>query len=256
MSTRSAIARVHGDGFKGVYHHWDGYPTALGATLYQEAQKRPLGELLTLLIDAHPAGWSSINGADLSKPAGYREGGVDGGGPICHCHGGRSGEAWPVTHESDAGMEWAYVFSEEGRTMAVLEPTEADGGHRTGMFGTIGEGPAGWAACGIVQLDGPEPAWAAIECGPTLERCSHYRWVHDPTICRTCDGDGVRDGGGHRAGYGAGYRICDSNCVPAGEAPEALRHGEGDDWHVIRPAAGFTCQECGGSGLAAVASSA
>ena len=34
MSTQAAIARRHGDGFLGVYHHWDGYPNALGKTLW------------------------------------------------------------------------------------------------------------------------------------------------------------------------------------------------------------------------------
>src|SRR5438105_1543718 len=34
MSTRSIIARATGEGtFKGVYHHWDGYPTGLGKYL-------------------------------------------------------------------------------------------------------------------------------------------------------------------------------------------------------------------------------
>ncbi len=182
MSTRSAIARVNGDGFKGVYHHWDGYPTGLGATLYQEAQKRPLGALLTLLIDEHPAGWSTINGADLSKPAGYLDvmakaqaADVPDGEkpPECYCHGGRSEEAAPVTHETDSGMEWAYVFSEEAATMAVCERVEPDGGHRVGMFGTIGEGSANWAVRDIVQLDGPEPNWEAIERGaPVLAAAS------------------------------------------------------------------------------------
>ena|SRR5438034_893083 len=34
ISTRSIIARAAGEGtFKGVYHHWDGYPTGLGKYL-------------------------------------------------------------------------------------------------------------------------------------------------------------------------------------------------------------------------------
>ena len=34
MSTRSLIARKTEDGFEGTYHHWDGYPTGLGYTLW------------------------------------------------------------------------------------------------------------------------------------------------------------------------------------------------------------------------------
>lgn len=31
MSTRSAIARPAGDGWEGRYHHFDGYPSGVGA---------------------------------------------------------------------------------------------------------------------------------------------------------------------------------------------------------------------------------
>lgn len=71
MSTRSAIARPTADGFAGRYHHWDGYPTGLGATLFQihtEVFNGDTERMLEVLIDEHPAGWSTINGADWSLP--------------------------------------------------------------------------------------------------------------------------------------------------------------------------------------------
>jgi hypothetical protein len=67
MSTRSAIARPNGDGFTGVYHHWDGYPSGLGRTLFRLFRDQTIGSVghtLDFLIDKHPAGWSTINGAD------------------------------------------------------------------------------------------------------------------------------------------------------------------------------------------------
>lgn len=77
MSTRSCIARLTGpNAFKGVYHHWDGYPTALGATLwdvYQNHFERNLEKMLSFLIDEHPAGWSTINGADFTVEPGFGE---------------------------------------------------------------------------------------------------------------------------------------------------------------------------------------
>lgn len=81
MSTRGAIARSHEIapdvmGFRGVYHHWDSYPEGLGATLYDlyhTVFNRDLDRMLRVLIDEHPAGWSTINGADWTLPAGYRE---------------------------------------------------------------------------------------------------------------------------------------------------------------------------------------
>lgn len=73
MATRGAIARLNGNGgFKGAYHHWDSYPEGLGKTLYHLYHgffKRDLEAMLKYLIDDHPAGWSTINGADFSLPA-------------------------------------------------------------------------------------------------------------------------------------------------------------------------------------------
>ena len=61
MSTRGAIARLSGEGFKGVYHHWDSYPSGLGKALWDTYQKvGVLDAMLDGLIDQHPAGWSSI----------------------------------------------------------------------------------------------------------------------------------------------------------------------------------------------------
>lgn len=71
MSTRGVIARQNGDGFTGRYHHWDSYPAGLGATLYQWAQRMPLDQMLKVLIDEHPAGWSTIVNTDPSLPPGY-----------------------------------------------------------------------------------------------------------------------------------------------------------------------------------------
>jgi hypothetical protein len=78
MSTRSVIARPWGKGFRGRYHHWDGYPSGLGAELYALAQPDgPFGgdtqKMLKVLIDEHPGGWSTINGADWSKKPGFEE---------------------------------------------------------------------------------------------------------------------------------------------------------------------------------------
>lgn len=76
MSTRSVIARKTQTGFTGVYHHWDGYPSGLGATLFELFNgqfHRDLEALLKYLIDDHPAGWSTINGADFTLPAGPRQ---------------------------------------------------------------------------------------------------------------------------------------------------------------------------------------
>jgi hypothetical protein len=79
MSTRAVIARwtsVSTQEWAGRYHHWDGYPSGLGATLYRLVKNQTLGDLtstLRVLLDDHPAGWSTINGCDWRKPSGYDE---------------------------------------------------------------------------------------------------------------------------------------------------------------------------------------
>lgn len=71
MSTRGVIARKDGDGFTGRYHHWDSYPSGLGRTLYQWAHQMPRDRMLHLLLDEHPAGWSTIVGTDPSLTPGF-----------------------------------------------------------------------------------------------------------------------------------------------------------------------------------------
>ncbi|MBZ5722936.1 MAG: hypothetical protein LAO03_21555 [Acidobacteriia bacterium] len=169
MSTRACIARKTGPTtFQGVYHHWDGYPTALGATLwslYHGHFKRDLEKMLSLLIDEHPAGWSTINNADFKLPAAYQEakyrkkrnGDNDYSkpiphGPICYCHGGRH---------------------EEKKLMHVLERVYTDnavstgganlgGKHMVGMFGCGAPGHQRWQDLAAVALDGPEPDWESL----------------------------------------------------------------------------------------------
>lgn len=90
MSTRSIIARAVGDGFRGRYHHWDGYPTGLGKALWGLHRghfEGDLARMLRALIDDHPAGWSTIVDRDFSLTPGYIE---YGHGPCTQC----GCEAW------------------------------------------------------------------------------------------------------------------------------------------------------------------
>lgn len=74
MSTRSLIALPieDGDAAVGVYHHYDGYPTGLGMALVaaRKAHHNYRSLVRTLIFD-HPAGWSTIVGADWSLEPGF-----------------------------------------------------------------------------------------------------------------------------------------------------------------------------------------
>lgn len=215
MSTRAAIARPSESGFTGVYHHWDGYPTGLGSTLYNAYRHvfaHDSERMCAYLIDEHPAGWSTINGKDWTQAPGFApEGGSQlcatcGNpewqhyiqnfeshglrrpepfepdtyayydhlferprvtyGPECYCHGGRSETGSPVTEAdaSDCGCEWVYVI--EGHTLTVLSsycgPGKFEGQKMIGAFG-MGDPDAIWQPVAVVDMDGPEPDWEAIE---------------------------------------------------------------------------------------------
>ena len=153
MATRSCIVRTSDNGstFKGVYHHWDGYPEGLGQTLlslYVGHFRRDLSAMLRFLIDDHPAGWSTINGGDFNVEPGF-----DGDGPQCYCHGVRSEEAWEVTEEnaSGSGCEYAYAFDEENETLYVLSSYCDTGQKMVGMFG-FGDPDATWRVMGQIDL--------------------------------------------------------------------------------------------------------
>lgn len=206
MSTRGAIARRGGDGWRdGRYHHWDSYPSGLGKSLwdlYRGHFHRDLSAMLKTLLDDHPAGWSVINGKDFSQKPGFveREDQANPSTrPRCYCHGDRHEEANPVNQDDDAGMEWAYVFDEPANKMHVLMRTRDDGaakGRRAiGMFGTLGGGKTHWRNNATVELAGQEPDWSVITCGEELQFCIHYRCLHGAPgcarDCHYCKGTGV-----------------------------------------------------------------
>ncbi len=154
MSTRSVIARQVGDGFVGRYHHSDGYPSGVGAALYKLYNghfKQDAKRMLEVLIDEHPAGWSTIVGrtlgevADFGKRIGFRErdhGTTD--CPQCYCHGSRHEEAYEITDQDvPFDIEYIYVINEHAALMTIISK-------HTDLFYTV-------------RLDGPEPDWKAIE---------------------------------------------------------------------------------------------
>jgi hypothetical protein len=149
MSTRAVIARVKGNNIEGRYHHWDGYPTGLGKTLFDKARELGVYHVLDILIDQHPGGWSTVNNRDWNKDPVYV--GVtakeDVNGPECYCHGSRSEDGGPpITFETLkewGGIEWIYALDPEAKTLAVLVPDRQ--------------------LVTVVSLDGEEPDWEDIQ---------------------------------------------------------------------------------------------
>lgn len=185
MSTRGVIARATGEStFAGRYHHWDSYPTGLGSELIRLfLQLGDLSKMLAVLIDQHPAGWSTIVHKDFRHKPGY--GGSE-KRPQCYCHGERHDEEWGVTEKDDVGAEWAYVFedTEDKKSMHVLRMMARRDGQEipvVGMFG-VGWKDQYWQDVAEIDLTKRENLakidWTRIECGENYERCHHYAWVH------------------------------------------------------------------------------
>ena len=150
MSTRAIIARQQGDGWEGRYHHFDGYPRGLGATLYALYHghfQRDIDGMLAVLIDEHPAGWSSIHDADWSQPPAFQPFDAPSPrAPSCYCHGARHEAADLRTPDApDHFEEWLYVLSPVGRTMSIFDTSDCREHLR-----------------GIVRLDDPPPDWNAF----------------------------------------------------------------------------------------------
>lgn len=170
MSTRGCIARItskEGEPitFKGRYHHWDSYPSGLGATLYglwRGHFKRDTEAMLTYLM-SHKAGWSTIQGCDFNLPAGYVDFTKVAHGPVCYCHGQRSEEGFDVDEKNaaESGVEYVYAFTNDDR-MLILSSYKANGKKMIGMFG-CGDPDAVWHVIGEIKLGGKTPNWDSNE---------------------------------------------------------------------------------------------
>lgn len=154
MSTRGAIVRVTGDNtFTGVYHHWDSYPDGLGKTLwdlYHGHFNKNIDAMLKVLIDEHPAGWSTINNKDFNYPAGFNEQDKDStpernNRPLCYCHGDRHEYASVVNEKNirNSWVEYAYAFKD---THMIIYSNASDG----------------LTLLDDIDLNGKEPDWGKL----------------------------------------------------------------------------------------------
>lgn len=280
MGTRGVIAERHGQSWRGRYHHWDSYPTGLGKSLWHVIPGVFGGNLevaLNFLLRQHTS-WSTIQGADWTKEAGYIEDAKcrkcgkkyesgheektghkfewprsSDSGPKCHCHGSRNEKSGKyITEGDDCGVEWAYVLDKKKATLTVLRHIWREKGTQyVGIGGLSAIQPLSWEDCGTFRLDGAEPDWAKVECGEKLERCGHYKWYHDKTICTKCDGKKYL----YFSGHSVGFRVkCDKTCVAVKDLEEPIKSAyladpttQRKEWHVSDPR---VCDSCNGTGKA------
>lgn len=182
MGTRSVIAEPFGDGFRGRYHHWDGYPSGLGHQLWDLYHGHFAGDveaMTTYLIAEEPVGWSTINGADFDQPKGWVESGTSDTphGPQSYsCRGETSDEPdgyYIHSDGDDGGTEWAYVLG--ARSLFIFERRfglpHDDQGHGVGMFGlgaSNTEEGGYWAPVAELPWEKDEPDWEKLNEGSPL----------------------------------------------------------------------------------------
>ena len=178
MSTNAIIAQAAEspeESWRGVYCHWDGYPTALGAKIWAllhtrfrlnasiSEDGRPVNPRVavrafcSITISGHPGGWSSFDS-------------------LCYCHDEyfvmRDGMKDFTMGPENVGsnIEWIYILDPQTLTLTVqalrLEHTDGEAApdpHLEGGVVDYGYCLCRWEKVAEVDLLGDEPDWRAIE---------------------------------------------------------------------------------------------
>ena len=112
------------NGLEGRYHNWDSYPSGLGEALYNlyYTYNRDLSLLCKVLIDEHPAGWSTIVNRDFSLEPGFITiPDKENQQPLCYCHGDHPEKAVLWTEKDlPADLEYVYTF-DEGEILVIMD---------------------------------------------------------------------------------------------------------------------------------------
>lgn len=174
MSTRGCMAVKTEYGWRGIYHHWDSYPSSLGKELWDFIKQSGV-EAITDVIKQHPGGFSSFPSE-------------------CYCHSefaerdGSCAEDSPFYREdAPCGikdsrdnpdplfMEWVYVIDPNEHTMTILtsqgdiktegEPRSGGPVKRDDEYWDYGNCAFRHVEVAKVDLDGDEPDWEKMEGG-------------------------------------------------------------------------------------------
>jgi hypothetical protein len=173
MSTRSVIAFVAGDTWKGRYCHGNGYPSYQLVELQKLVNRDGIDTVLKRTTEDR-YGWSSISAdteADVTLPGGHSDGrfvSEPGYGTAYTTHQNQSAEDEWVTSDpaSDWGTEWCYVLTR--KDILVLENGYEDG----------------WREVARVAYDDAitDEMLTDMTCGKNLERCGHVASYHFPAV--------------------------------------------------------------------------
>jgi hypothetical protein len=154
MATRSIIAKRTEHGWEGRYHHWDGYPTGLGAGLIEHVHKYGAEFVIQKLIDEEPVGWSTVIERDLTKPPVWEgTGDPNGEAPLSYFARGEQPTP-PMRHDDEqvSDAEYCYVIDRWLDRMFVLKrPYGDDRWHPIGDVGLSLEWNETWKALQVLD---------------------------------------------------------------------------------------------------------
>lgn len=109
MSTNSVVALPtrDGQGFRGRYVHWDGYPEGVGQAVTDIVKRDGYGQAVQTLIVDH-AEWSQVTGDRPTASNIFNDVEVSGYGLAYK----NSQDRWYTDQDNDGPAEWAYVIME------------------------------------------------------------------------------------------------------------------------------------------------
>jgi len=118
MGTRSIVAIPEGDGWKGRYVHWDGYPMGVGKNIWNIVQRDGLDKAVQTLVYDNNA-WSSIGYLADDNPEWVTSAELVPGYGIANPE---DTDWWiHATDDDKSWCEWFYVASPGGLLIGYLQ---------------------------------------------------------------------------------------------------------------------------------------
>lgn len=177
VATRAIIAKkLKNDEWIGVYHHWDGYPSVLGKTIWNMIvnEFKSVNKFCRYAIEEHPAGWFHIFPAPCVEKSPEDQETINASirKPQCFCHGyfaERDGITPSKEHLITSKQfrktpynwnpEWLYIITPKKMIIQCC-------------YGAYKKDKVNFAVVAEVNFKKPEPNWKDIlELGLSLYRC-------------------------------------------------------------------------------------
>lgn len=165
LDSGPAPANVKDRAWRGVYHHYDGYPDGLGEELIARARrfKGNLGGLVRQVIDSAPRGWSSLQSNEKFGDDGPR-----------------------VAPDETDNTCWVYLFDVAARRLDVFATHADASGELVGSVSFAADGTATPAKLEIVE---PPPKWTRAPIADTWDDSTEQQLALRADVARRVERD-------------------------------------------------------------------